>query len=197
MERIISDGETMEETEKIIVKEQPAAFPFAAIASEKQFFLTNCRMARKRIELVAGFFRDEDAEVYDEARKVACDITHLMDMISGWYAKHPQANYDDHENEGPNGKTTDLTRIYTFCLSLESYADEYEELCPEVTQHCYLAMASLIDAVNAIAAFYGREGEPEGLNTLGAYLGFAAFISDPERLRDIAAGIAQNVLEKK
>lgn len=186
----------MEETEKIIVKEQPAAFPFAAIASEKQFFLTYCSMARKRIGQVAGIFRDEDAEVYDESRKVAGEITHLMDMISGWYAKHPQANYDDHELP-IDGKTADLTRIYTFCLSLESYADEYKEVCPEVTQHCYLAMASLIDAANAIAEHYGREGEPEGMNTLGAYLAFASFISDPERLRSIAAGIAQNVLEKK
>lgn len=185
----------MEETEKIIVKEQPAGFPFAAIASEKQFFLTYCAMARKRIETVAGIFRGEDAEVYDESRKVAGEITHLMDMISGWYAKHPQANYDDHEL--PGGKTADLTRIYTFFLSLDSYADEYEEVCPEVTQHCYLAMAALIDAANAIAEHHGRKGEPDGLNTLGAYLAFASFISDPQRLRDIAAGIAQNVLEKK
>ena len=187
----------MEEKEQIIVKEQPAAFPFAAIASEKQFFLTCCAMARKRIEQVAGIFRDEDAEVYDESRKVACEITHLMDMISGWYAKHPQANYDDHELLPGDGKTADLTRIYTFCLSLESYADEYKEVCPDVTQHCYLAMAALIDAANAIAEHYGREGEPDGLNTLGAYLAFASFISDPQRLRDIAAGIAQNVLKKK
>lgn len=186
----------MEETEKTIMKEQPAAFPFEAIASEKQFFLTCCAMARKRIETVAGIYRDEDAEVYDEARKVACDITHLMDMISGWYAKHPQANYDDHELPG-NGKTADLTRIYTFCLSLESYANEYEERCPEVTQHCYLAMASLIDAANAIAEHHGRKGEPDGLNSLGAYLAFASFISDPQRLRDIAEGIAQDFLEKK
>ena len=175
--------------------EQAVSFPFKAIASEKQFFLTNCRMARRRIEEVATIFRDEDAEVYDESRKVSCEITHLIDMICRWYAKHPQANYDDSEDS--NGKTADLTRIYTFCLSLESYADEYKEVCPEVTQHCYLAMASLIDAANAIAEHYGREGEPEGLNTLGAYLGFAAFLSDPKRLRDIAAGIAQNVLEKK
>lgn len=174
---------------------QAVSFPFEAIASERQFFLTCCAIARKRIEQVAGIFRDENAEIYDESRKVAGEITHLMDMIHRCYADNPQANYDD--QEGPNGKTADLTRLYTFCLSLESFADYYKERCPDVTQHCYLAMASLIDAANAIAEYHGREGEPEGLNTLGAYLGFAAFLSDPERLRDIAAGIAQNVLEKK
>lgn len=188
-------GDTMEETEKIIVKEQPAAFPFEAIASERQFFLTNCRMADRRIGQVAGIFNGENEQIHKAARAVQSSILNLYGMIDKWYVEKPQANYDDVEDS--NGKTADLTRIYTFCLSLESYANEYEERCPEVTQHCYLAMASLIDAANAIAEFRGREGEPDGLNTLGAYLAFASFISDPQRLRDIAAGIAQNVLEKK
>ena len=188
-------GDTMEETEKIIVKEQPAAFPFAAIASERQFFLTNCRMAGRRIDQVAGIFRDENEQIYKAARAVHSSIVDLYGMIDNWYVKNPQANYDDAEDS--NGKTADLTRIYTFCLSLESYADEYEELCPEVTQHCYLAMAALIDAANAIAAYFGRDGEPEGMNTLGAYLGFAAFLSDPERLRSMAKHIIENLPKKQ
>ena len=174
---------------------QAVRFPFEAIASERQFFLTCCAMANRRIGDIASLFRDESKIVYASAKNLQHSILRLHDLIDAYYTEHPQANYDD--SEGSNGKSADLTRIYTFCLSLESFADYYKGICPEVTQHCYLAMASLIDAANAIAEFRGREGEPEGMNTLGAYLGFAAFLSDPERLREIAAGIAQNVLEKK
>lgn len=180
---------------KELTAKKSESFPFEAIASERQFFLTNCTMAHKRISSVASIFSGEDEAVYHAAKNLAEKIIALYDIIDAWYMEHPQKNYKD--MEGSDGKTADLTRLYTFCSSLSSFGDYYRETCPEVSQHCWLAMASIIDAANAIAAFHGRKGEPQGMDTLGAYLGFSAFLSDPEVLRGMVSEQIQKSLEKE
>lgn len=180
----------MEEKEQIIVKE-PAGFPWLSIASEKQYFLQQCRTAYMRIDDVRRIYATEDEEIAKECASIQLAITNLHDHIVAWYEKNPQQNYPGGDNENEYDQTAVLTRIKTYCGNLECTIDWYREKCPQACNHLYLAMAELIDAADDLAEYHGRKG-PKGLDTLGSYLSFAAFLSNPENLRNMAKSIIEN-----